>query len=137
MKDKLKIGLSGHIVIRSISSNKSKILLNTHNEVESTALEIVTRCLSQVDFNKAIDKVKVYGNFPAKENDVFFVKYDQSDNSMLFRALFTEGDFSGNITKLELRCSALDKTFSNKSLVNITKDDQTRIQVDWKIIITN
>ena len=46
-------------------------------------------------------------------------------------------DFDGTITKMELLCTALSKVFSSKDNISLTKDGQTRIQIDWKIFVTN
>ena len=135
MNDKLNIGLNGHIKV--ISSKDNSILFEEHNQIESTALEIITRCLSQVDFNKSVDKIKAYGNFTAIEREIFFVQYNPAENSMLFRATFFEFDFDGTIDKLELRCSALNKMFASKDNLSILKDSQSRVQVDWKISVTS
>ena len=135
MRELFNIGLNGHIKITSSKDNK--ILFDEHNQIESSALEIITRCLSQVDFSKSIDIIKAYGNFTAIEREVFFVEYNQSENSMLFRATFFEFDFDGTIDKIELRSSAINKIFASKESLSILKDGQSRLQVDWKIFVTS
>lgn len=135
MTEKFNLSINGHIKI--ISSKDNKILFEQHNQIESDALEIITRCMSQVDFNKSVDKIKAYGNFLSTEREVFFVNYTPSTNTMLFRATFMEFDFDGTIDKLELRCSALNKIFASKDSLSILKDSQSRVQVDWKISVTS
>lgn len=132
--EEFKIGIQGHVKITS--SNGNQILLDEHNEINSSALEIITRCLSQVDFPKALNKIKAIGNFGEIEREIFFVQYNPKNNTMLFRATFLEFDFDGTITKLELRSSALKKTFASKPNINIFKDGQSRAQIDWVIQVT-
>ena len=135
MTEKFNLSINGHIKI--ISSKDNKILFEQHNQIESDALEIITRCMSQVDFNKSIDKIKAYGNFLSTEREVFFVNYTPSTNTMLFRATFMEFDFDGTIDKLELRSSALNKVFAMKEGLSILKDAQSRVQIDWSITVTS
>ena len=133
--DQFKLGLQGHIKITSSKDNQ--ILLDEHNEINPSSLEIITRCLTQVDFPKAIDKIKAFGNFGEIERDIFYASYSGKQNTMLFRATFLEFDFEGTITKLELKCSALNKIFASKQNINIFKDGQSRTQIDWIIQVTN
>lgn len=135
MTEKFNLSINGHIKI--ISSKDNKILFEQHNQIESDALEIITRCMSQVDFNKSVDKIKAYGNFLSTEREVFFVNYTPSTNTMLFRATFMEFDFDGTIDKLELRSSALNKVFAMKEGLSILKDAQSRVQIDWSITVTS
>ena len=133
--EEFKIGIQGHVKITS--SNENQILLDEHNEISSSALEIITRCLSQVDFPKAINVIKAFGPFGEIEREIFFVSYNSRSNSMIFRATFLEFDFDGVINKLELRSTSLDKTFATKKNISIIKDGQSRVQIDWSIQVTN
>ena len=133
MKSNYKIGLKGKIKI--ISSN-NEILLHDNNQIDNSALEIITRCLSQKDFSKSVDIIKLNGDFGSVEREITFVEYNVLENSMLFRAYFYETDFNGTANRAELNCSALQKSFSVKDNISITKDGQTRIQIDWKIFVT-
>ena len=133
MNDNFKIGLAGYINITSNNKN----IFSSYNEIKPTALEIITRCLSQTDLSKSLDKIKVYGDFGEFYREITFVGYNPLENSMKFRAFFYESDFDGTITKMELLCTALSKVFSSKDNISLTKDGQTRIQIDWKIFVTN
>lgn len=133
MNDNFKIGLAGFINITSNNKN----IFSSYNEIKPTALEIITRCLSQTDLSKSLDKIKVSGDFGEFDRDITFVEYNPLENSMKFRAFFYESDFDGTITKMELLCTALSKVFSSKDNISLTKDGQTRIQIDWKIFVTN
>ena len=133
MNDNFKIGLAGFINITSNNKN----IFSSYNEIKPTALEIITRCLSQTDLSKSLDKIKVSGDFGEFDREITFVEYNTLENSMKFRAFFYESDFDGTITKMELLCTALSKVFSSKDNISLTKDGQTRIQIDWKIFVTN
>lgn len=133
MNDNFKIGLAGFINITSNNKN----IFSSYNEIKPTALEIITRCLSQTDLSKSLDKIKVSGDFGEFDREITFVEYNPLENSMKFRAFFYESDFDGTITKMELLCTALSKVFSSKDNISLTKDGQTRIQIDWKIFVTN
>ena len=134
MNDKLKISLRGNLKI--LSSNQ-EILFDEHNQIESSALEIITRCLSQVDYIKSLDKITAIGNFGKVDREITFVEYNPIYNSMLFRAIFYEFDFNGQVDKMELVCSTFNKVFASKNNLSISKDDQSRIQVDWTIFVTS
>lgn len=133
MNDNFKIGLAGFINITSNNKN----IFSSYNEIKPAALEIITRCLSQTDLSKSLDKIKVSGDFGEFDREITFVEYNPLENSMKFRAFFYESDFDGTITKMELLCTALSKVFSSKDNISLTKDGQTRIQIDWKIFVTN
>ena len=133
MNDNFKIGLAGFINITSNNKN----IFSSYNEIKPTALEIITRCLSQTDLSKSLDKIKVSGDFGEFDREITFVEYNPLENSMKFRAFFYESEFDGTITKMELLCTALSKVFSSKDNISLTKDGQTRIQIDWKIFVTN
>ena len=133
MNDNFKIGLAGFINITSNNKN----IFSSYNEIKPTALEIITRCLSHTDLSKSLDKIKVSGEFGEFDREITFVEYNPLENSMKFRAFFYESDFDGTITKMELLCTALSKVFSSKDNISLTKDGQTRIQIDWKIFVTN
>ena len=133
MNDNFKIGLAGFINITSNNKN----IFSSYNEIKPAALEIITRCLSQTDLSKSLDKIKVSGDFGEFDSEITFVEYNPLENSMKFRAFFYESDFDGTITKMELLCTALSKVFSSKDNISLTKDGQTRIQIDWKIFVTN
>ena len=133
MNDNFKIGLAGFINITSNNKN----IFSSYNEIKPTALEIITRCLSQTDLSKSLDKIKVSGDFGEFDREITFVEYNPLENSMKFRAFFYESDFDGTINKMELLCTALSKVFSSKDNISLTKDGQTRIQIDWKIFVTN
>lgn len=135
MADNFNLSINGHIKILSLDSGN--ILFEQHNKIGSDALEIITRCMTQVDFSKSVDKIKAYGDFQAIEGDISFVNYIPSTNTLLFRTIFMEFDFDGTIDRLELRSSALNKVFAMKEGLNILKDSKTRIQIDWGITVTN
>jgi hypothetical protein len=133
MTDNINIGLKGHIII---TSSSGEILFEEHNEIESSAITIVARCLTQLDFSKAVDKIRASGNFTAYEREVTKVDYNAGENSVKFTAVFFEEDFDGIVTKLELRCGTLNLNFAKKEGLNLAKDNNSRIQVDWKIYVS-
>ena len=133
MKDNLKISLKGQI---KITSNKQGVLYNSRNTIGEDALEIITRCLTQLDFIKSVNIVKAsgdFGDFDASTTDVF---YNASPNSIMFRAIFYENDFAGTIEDLKLMSTALPgKVMAFKTGLSIEKDNSERVQVDWRIYI--
>jgi hypothetical protein len=133
MKDNIKMGLKGRI---TITDQKNVALFDDNNQIEPSALEIITRCLTQRDFSKSINKIKAYGDFGESEANISHTEYLPGESAILLRAVFLETDFNGTVTDLELRCSALDLIFASKHDLNITKDGSARVQVDWKIFVT-
>lgn len=120
------------------SSKDEEVLLKESNNITTDSLEIITRCLTQQDFSKAVDRIKLIGDFGQMESTVSFVQYDPSTNSITFRSVFPESTFTGMITGLELICSALNKKLAVKENLSIYKENANLLlQVDWKIIITN
>lgn len=138
VKDKITLGIKGHVTMKTIdSSEEDNIIFENSNNITTDALEIVTRCLTQQDFNKSVDRIKIIGDFGEQESTVNFVQYNP-DNSIMFRAVFPESTFSGMVTGLELICSALDKKLAVKEDLAIFKENSNLLlQVDWKIIITS
>lgn len=132
MKDNIKMGLKGRI---TITDQNNMALFDDNNQIKPSALEIITRCLTQKDFSKSINRIVAYGDFGESEANISYTEYLPDESAILFRAIFLETDFNGTINNLELRCSALDLTFANKSNLDIVKDGSARVQVDWKIFV--
>lgn len=139
MTNKFEIGIRGEISVKTVDpSNKEKIIFKSSNNITINSLEIITRCLSQQDFNKSVDRIKIVGDFGTQESTVNTVIYIPQENAMVFRAVFPESQFSGLITDLELICSALDKKLAVKENLSIFKENSNLLlQVDWKIVITS
>lgn len=139
MTNKFEIGIRGEISVKTVDpSNKEKIIFKSSNNITIHSLEIITRCLSQQDFNKSVDRIKIIGDFGEQQSTVNRVLYIPQENAIVFRAVFPESQFSGLITGLELICSALDKKLAVKEDLSIFKENSNLLlQVDWKIIITS
>ena len=138
LNSKISLGIKGEVMIKTINPSKEEeVILKENNNITSDSLEIITRCLSQQDFNKSVDRIKMFGDFGELEATVNYVNYNPAENSITFRAVFPESQFSGMITDLELICSALDKKLAVKQNLSIFKENTNLLlQVDWKIIIT-
>lgn len=134
MKDTLRIGLEGHV---RVTSNKYGVVYDNSNTIGINALEILTRCMGQVDLEKSVDKIKVSGPFGEFTGDIIANNYISAENAMEFSAIFYENNFDGTVTELELQCSALgNKIMATRTGVSILKDAATRLRVDWKITVT-
>lgn len=135
MNDNIKFRLQGKLEIASLNKNgEIDILYENHNLIETDAIKIITRCLTQVDFNKSIDMMEAIGNFPTTSKVISSVTYP-SDNQIQFTCIFEENDFQGTVTDLKMKSSALELVFSSKAGLNITKDDEMRLRVKWQITI--
>mgnify|MGYP000935702506 CR=1 FL=1 len=139
VNNKLNIGIKGEITVKTINPSKEEeVIFNSSNNITMDSLEIITRCLSQQDFNKSVDRIKIIGDFGQQESTVNNVHYIPQENAIVFRAVFPESQFSGMITGLELICSALNKKLAIKENLTIFKENSNLLlQVDWKIIITS
>jgi len=137
MKDNLKIGIEGNITITKIVKKVKEIIFDDHNTLGPDAAEIIVRSLSQVDFAKAVDGIKVSGVFGSLTSTITSIVYNATENSMTFRALFYEFDFSGTVTDMELVSTTLsNKIMASKTALSISKDGGSRLQIDWKLTVT-
>ena len=137
MENTLKLKIKGLVGIKKIyTSGEEEILLEDNNNITDDSLEIIMRCLTQHDFNKSVDRIKVKGDFGEIEQAINFAGYN--NGSITFKAIFPEFSFSGLITGLELRSSALNKKLAVKENLSIYKENTNfLLQIDWKITITN
>lgn len=135
MKEKINLKMQGHI---KVTSNKGGIIFEDHNTIEVDALDILVSCLSQIGPTpRQVDTIVVagvaIGSVPKLIEQATIL-----DNTITFSTEFTESDFNGTIEDLELRAASVDdKLFSSKTGLNVFKDDQTRLRIDWTITINN
>lgn len=131
METNLKVGLKGRI---QVFKNGVEVL-NEPNTIHPNALVVVSRCLGGTPEAPAVDTItfsgSVIGNNPKQVIEAYYLPGGQS---MVFRAIALEGDFSGTIENFTLS-STLAGTLATKSGYSIDKDDITRMEVRWTITI--
>ena len=132
-ENKLNLSIKGFI---TAFSNKDGKVLEEHNAINnSDAVEILTRSLTNVDFNKQIDIINASGAFGSVDKSINTAVYDPTLEQIEFSTTFEEADFDGTITELKLKSSGLNMYLANKSSISIIKDSQSRLQVNWVIKI--
>lgn len=136
-QDNLTLGIEGNVKVTKIVRKKRQTVLDEHNTLGADAAEIIVRSLSQVDFAKGVDGIKVSGAFGSFTSTVTSIVYNSGENSMTFRAIFFEFDFDGTVNDMELISQTLsNKIMASKTSLNISKDASARLQVDWKLTVT-
>lgn len=131
----IKLNIQGLI---KITSNTMGVVYRKHNTITPDALEIITNCLYQRDFTKQIDTIAVMGDFGVRERTITSGRYNPTDNTITFKAVFYEGDFEGTIEEMTLIADTYyRKKFAEKEEINIHKDGESRVQIEWTIQITN
>jgi len=133
MKENINIRLEGQVTIR----NRGKIIFRESNTITGNNLQILMMCLANVPLSPSIDVIVANGDFGSVDLSVFDSVYDTTEKSITFMATAFEESFQGTVTDLELKCSLLGLNLAVKTGVSYAKDDETRLQFDWKIKITN
>jgi hypothetical protein len=131
--DNVKIKMEGHI---TISDKDGNVLFSDNNAILPDAKIILMRCLTQRDFEKSLDFIKVYGTFGEAQSEISYAKYLGSEGAILLRAIFNEDSFNGTISSMKLYSSAINKFFSEKTNMFVNKTNQAMLQIDWKITLT-
>lgn len=132
MKESINVGIKGEVLVKA---NGKKVYVNKNN-IEPNADKILMRCLTQLDFPKSVDTIKVGGTFGEEESLITFAQFLTSENCILFKASFNNTAFRGTINTLKLCNSALNLNLATKGGLNIVKDSDIVIQIEWKIFIT-
>lgn len=133
-KNSLNVGIKGFV---TILSNKDGKVLEEHNAIDViNAPEILLRSLTNLDFDKTINSIRVEGNFGIFDKPISSAEYNGTGQSITFSTIMEEGDFDGTINKLSLRSTALGLNLANKENLSILKDSQSRILITWRISLT-
>lgn len=136
MADNLKLKIEGNIKVTKTTKNIPNVIFDDHNALGPDAAQIVVRCLSQLDFEKSISGIRARGTFGEFIGETSAVIYNATENSMVFRIVFYEFDFDGTVEEMELLSGPLgNAVMATKDAISITKDSNSRLQIDWKIII--
>ena len=134
MEDKINPKLRGEITL----ALNGKQVFKESNTITDDALEILVRGLANVPNTYCIDKVKFEGSdFSPVEKTISNTLIEPSENSITFITTAMEEDFSGTVTDLELKMSGINKALAKKTGLSILKNDATRLEVRWQIIISN
>lgn len=134
MGDNFELGIRGHI---KAINNKTGILYNDPNTIGSGALGIIIQTLSQIGGTVQVDTIKANGAFGQTETNITSAQYNQAEKSITFKATFLEDDFNGTVEDLELKSNSLGGlVMAQKTGLSIIKDSDSRLQIEWKIIIT-
>lgn len=132
MEENIKVGMRGHLTIKA---NGKKVYSN-NNSIEPSAARILMRCLTQLDFPKAIDIIRVSGDFGERESLITFSQFLTDEECIVFKASFQSTAFTGTINTLLLGSSALNLDLAKKTDLAIVKESDIVIQIEWKIFIT-
>lgn len=132
--DKLNLKLKGVVSI----FKEGVPIFSKQNEITSDALKIIMMCLAGIPNKPFIDIIKAYGSFDNEVDlEIFDSFYDEVEKSITFIANAFEGSFDGTVDTLKLHCSLLGLNLSVKEGLSILKGSDERLQIHWKILITN
>lgn len=134
MDTNVKLKIQGQITITSIQNKIETDVIKINNQIETSAIEIITKCLTGIDYHKSLDRVIATGPGILATAPITAVTYP-SENEIILTYIFEEESFQGEITKLALGSTVLNKDFSTKEGLNINKDSNMRLKINWKIKI--
>ena len=131
MNDSIYLDLMGHIEI----FNNGELIFSEKNAITNDAIFILLNSLNTTGEHNGIDTLNVSVGFAIIRKPITEAIVNNIDNSITFTTILVENDFNGNINQLSLQSSKLGKLFSIKSGLNINKDNNMRLKINWKIII--
>lgn len=131
MNDTIYLDLRGHIEI----FNEDELIYSEKNAITNDAIFILLNSLNTTGVRNGIDTLKVSVGFSIIKKPISEAIVNNIDNSITFTTILVENDFNGNINELSLESIKLGKLFSTKSGLNINKDNNMRLKINWKIII--
>lgn len=130
-KETLNLDIKGEV---TILLNDEEVYKN-YNEISLEAIRIVTQCLAAVPINHTVNRIIFAGSdFTTTVKTIIDSSYDFDENSITFKAIALESDFSGTVTDLFLNSSQLGNLALRTGL-SFEKDENTRMEVRWKITI--
>lgn len=135
MKDNVKLkSIKGNI---QIFRNGEKIL-DQDNNINPEYLAVLVNCLPGVPNNNHVDTIRFIGDFGDVDKIINNTEVinNETENSCTFIALAIESDFEGFLTDLKLMMGGVGLTLADKNDLEITKDNETQIEVRWKIKLT-
>lgn len=133
--ERIELKAKGYI---KILNGEDQILWEDHNAIGPDMLMIVTRCLTQLGFNKQVDTIRAIGDFGTVDRVINETSYTADTNTITFKTTFYEFDFDGNLTDLRLLSLSLGGALlALREELNIDKDGSSRLKVEWSITISN
>lgn len=133
MNDTTDLDIRGQITIKEIKTGE--VLFNESNQITPDALFILLKSLSTVEGNHGINAMSVVVGAAQYNKNITSAEVDMFDNSITFQAILLEEDFDGYINELYLTSITARRNFATKTGLNILKDNNTRLAVNWKITI--
>ncbi|MAO08033.1 MAG: hypothetical protein CL596_04900 [Alteromonas sp.] len=80
----------------------------------------------------SINTIRVKGNFTTFDAEVES-RYDNEKETIYFTSILKDDDFSGTINILELRNPDIGYLLDSKSGLNILKDSESRVRINWAV----
>lgn len=130
----IKLKARGYITLRK----GGRVVYRNHNQIGPDMLKIVTMCLSQLQGNRQVDTIKAIGDFGSIDRPITGINYESETNTIIFSTVFYEFDFNGTLESLELLSLSLGNALlAKKDDLDIFKDGNSRLQIDWAIKIND
>lgn len=135
MKNNINLKVKGFVTITKDGTKKP--LVSNSNNITVDATQVIMRCLPNVPIPVSVDTMILKGDFGETSIPITDSIYDSSDGSITFIGTALEQTFNGTLNEIELGSALLNLYMANKNGLSIVKDDSTRLQITWKITITN
>jgi len=133
MKQELNINATGLVFIKLIKNQSVIFEFKEENLILQNAKKILTRAIGGSDYH--IDKIIAYfEGTPLAFVTPLTSEFPGGDDKVRLKGVFDEDSFNGTIDKLEL-VSINGGVFSQLTDLIITKDDTSKLQIDWLITI--
>lgn len=134
MNEKINLKIRGEV---TIIDSSSKVVLQEANAISADALEVLLNCMSNVPNEAHIDSIVMIGTFGQISKGVTNSILDPVEKSITFITQAFENDFNGTLESLRLEMGVMGLVFATKTGLSIEKDNETRVEVRWKITLNN
>lgn len=128
MKENLGIKMVGEIILLS----NGKEVLKTKNQIQPTAGEVVLRSIANLPQSLNVNEITLNGSF---KKQVFDTIINPDEISITFITQIAAQEFIGTIQTLELGISDTVLLLAKKEGLNLIKDGETVVEIQWKITL--
>lgn len=133
MAETQKVRIIGRVTLKDPKTGET--IYSEHNAIGEKAIEVLAQCLTQLGGERSVSMIRATGNGISAETNITGSDYTVETNTITFRALFGHDSFSGDVGTLELWSGNLLKMVASKSGLNINKDAQSSLLVEWAITV--
>lgn len=133
IKQCLSSNRSGLVRIYKGKRGDLKLVKTSHNDILPDSNLILAKLMVN-EVSAKIDNIVANDNVSELAIAIITTKtLIPEDPSVEYQALFNEASFNGTLTKLYLRASDADLTFSEVLGLNVSKNDTEQLLVTWTI----